>query len=63
MLRQVRELQSVLSISEAQLLDLARRVSGDGELRCVEEMIGVDMGDLQTELLIILMDREQRVRT
>ena len=53
MLRSIRALQSALEISDAQLLLLGRSVAGDPQLRCIEDMLNVDLADLETELLNI----------
>ncbi len=56
MLQQIRALQSVLDMSDAQLLLLARSVAGDAALLCIEEMIRVDMQELLEDLLRIAAD-------
>lgn len=50
MLHKILELQNVLCMSHAQLLQLAREVSGCARLRCVEDLIGCETLELLEDL-------------
>ena len=50
MIREIRELQAQLGMSNGELLSLARQISGYAGLRCVDEVIAVDVHELLCDL-------------
>ena len=58
MLRQIQELQAALGIDYPVLLRMAREVSGDADLRCLEDLFSEDMRALLSDLLAMSVQGE-----
>lgn len=57
MLARIHNLRLALGLSYAEILDLARLVSGHVELMRLEDLVAVDLYELESELLAIEYER------